>query len=77
MFKKVLISVPVDLLAEFDSLADSLGETRSGLLQKVMRERLAAPRQLTAEEIRAMIDSHRGNYEGDSVRAVKEGRPKH
>ncbi len=77
MFKKVLISVPVDLLTEFDSLADSLGKTRSGLLQDVMRERIGAPRKLSPLEIKALIDSHRGTYEGDSVRAVKEGRPKH
>ena len=76
MFKKVLISVPLDLLTEFDSLADSLGKTRSGLLQDVMRERIGAPRQLSPEEIRALIDARSGNFGGDSVRAVKEGRPK-
>ena len=77
MFKKVLISVPEDLLAEFDSLADSLGKTRSGFLQEIMRERVGAPRKLDPSEIKAMIDARSGNYGGDSVQAVKEGRPKH
>ena len=76
MYKKVLISVPADLLTEFDSLADSLGKTRSGFLQEIMRERVGEPRQLSPQEIRALINSHRGSYGGDSVKEVKEGRPK-
>ena len=33
--RKVMISVPDELVLEFDQLADNLGKTRSGLIQEL------------------------------------------
>ena len=73
---KVMISVPAELLESFDSLAKEEGRTRSGMIQDLMTERVARGSLPTTEEITARLEAIAGPLGGDSVRLVKEGRPK-
>ena len=73
---KVMISVPDELLKSFDSLAQEEGRTRSGMVQDLMTERVTRGSRPTTEEITARLEAIAGPLGGDSVRLVKEGRPK-
>jgi metal-responsive CopG/Arc/MetJ family transcriptional regulator len=70
---KVMISIPDDLLARLDKHARRLGETRSGLLRRLVERELAADGAARAARVRELL-SDLQPHEGDSARFVREQR---
>lgn len=75
---KVMISIPDDLLERLDARAKGLGETRSGLLQRLTERELASSESREDEEIGRMLDSLNLDLGGiDAARLVREDRESH
>jgi metal-responsive CopG/Arc/MetJ family transcriptional regulator len=70
---KVMISIPDDLLARLDAHARHLGQTRSGLLRRLVEQELAADGAARAARVRELL-SHLQPHAGDSARFVREQR---
>lgn len=78
-----MISIPDKLLERLDRRANEVGETRSGLLQRLAERELQAGEQRRREEIKRLLDQVRielppGNPEKwDVVRLIREDRESH
>ncbi len=79
---KVMISVPDDLLARFDARAKALGESRSGLLQRLAERELEAAEARDRREVRKMLRQIASLEPGDeptrsAAEMVREDRESH
>jgi HicB_like antitoxin of bacterial toxin-antitoxin system len=75
---KVMISIPDDLLARLDGRARKAGETRSGLLQRLVEEELAARDVNEDEEIGRLLESIQLDFGGrDAAQVIREDRESH
>jgi len=73
-----MISIPDDLLERLDARAKRLGETRSGLLQRLTERELASSENRDDEEIGHMLDSLNLDLGGvDAAQLVREDRESH
>jgi hypothetical protein len=73
-----MISIPEELLARLDARAKEVGETRSGLLQRVVERELTSREELENEEIGRMLDSLDLDLGGvDAAQLVREDRESH
>jgi hypothetical protein len=70
---KVLISLPDDLLNRIDEYAKRSAETRSGFLQRLAEQEIAADNARRKKEFEELLGPplHLG---GDTVRKIKEDR---
>lgn len=79
---KVMISVPDDLLARFDARAKALGDSRSGLLQRLAERELEAAEARDRREVRKMLRQIASLEPGDeptrsAAEMVREDRESH
>ncbi len=75
---KVMISIPDKLLERLDARAKELGQTRSGLLQRLAECDLASRGEHEDVEIGRMLDSLDLDLGGvDAARLVREDRESH
>lgn len=75
---KVMISIPEKLLEGLDLRARETGETRSGLLQRLVERELASKNDREDEEIGRMLDSLDIDLGGSSAaQAIREDRESH
>jgi hypothetical protein len=75
---KVMISFPEELLARLDGRAREIGETRSGLLQRLAERELAARSEREDEEIGQLLDSLNLDFGGrDVTELIREDRESH
>jgi predicted DNA-binding protein len=80
---KVMISIPDKLLERLDLRAKEAGETRSGLLQRLVERELDTAEERRREEIHQLLDQVRielppGDPEKwDVVRLIREDRESH
>jgi len=70
---KVMISIPDDLLLRLDAHARRLGQTRSGLLRRLVERELAADGAARAARVRELL-SNLQPHAGDSAQFVREQR---
>jgi len=76
---KVMISIPDALLARLDSRAKAVGETRSGLLQRLAEGELERAGRHDREEIERLLNDIRPlDFGGVSAaRLIREDRESH
>ncbi|HEV2858196.1 MAG TPA: ribbon-helix-helix protein, CopG family [Solirubrobacterales bacterium] len=75
---KVMISIPDKLLERLDHRADELGETRSGLLQRLVERELTSNDDREDEEIGSLLDSLNIDLGGRSAaELIREDRESH
>jgi hypothetical protein len=80
---KVMISIPDKLLKRFDVHAKAVGETRSGLLQRLAEREVEAAEERRREEIKRLWDQVRIELPEDDpeawdvVRLIREDRESH
>ncbi|HVD41775.1 MAG TPA: ribbon-helix-helix protein, CopG family [Solirubrobacterales bacterium] len=79
---KVMISMPDDLLERLDARARELGETRSGLLQRLVEREVEAAESREQKEINRLLDQLRALPPGkqvkvDAAQLVREDRESH
>lgn len=75
---KVMISIPEKLLERLDLRARELGETRSGLLQRLVERELVSSENREDEEIGRMLDSLDLDLGGvDAAQLIREDRESH
>jgi succinate dehydrogenase flavin-adding protein (antitoxin of CptAB toxin-antitoxin module) len=75
---KVMISIPDKLLERLDWRARELGETRSGLLHRLVERELASNEERENEEVGRMLDSLDLDLGGaDAAQLVREDRESH
>jgi hypothetical protein len=75
---KVMISIPDALLERLDARAKAGGETRSGLLQRLVEGELASREDHEDQEIGRMLDSLNLDLGGvDAAQLVREDRESH
>jgi Ribbon-helix-helix protein, copG family len=75
---KVMISIPDKLLERLDLRARELGETRSGLLQRLVEHELTSREDREDEEIGRMLDSLDLDLGGvEAAQLVREDRESH
>ena len=72
--RKVMISVPDELVLEFDQLADNLGKTRSGLIQELMAERIRRSKKPSKERMLELLDRATTNRGGRTTEMIREDR---
>jgi HicB_like antitoxin of bacterial toxin-antitoxin system len=70
---KVLISLPDDLLRRIDECAKRSEETRSGFLQRLAEQELAADDARRKKEFEKLLGPPLPGV-GEAVRKIKEGR---
>lgn len=76
---KVMISIPDDLLARLDALAEANRESRSGFLRRLAERELLsaeAKRRKEIEDLLAKATVPEG-MGGDAVRLIREDRESH
>lgn len=75
---KVMISIPDKLLERLDLHAKQGGETRSGLLRRLVEEELAARDASEDEEIGRLLKSIKLDLGGlDAAQVIREERESH
>lgn len=80
---KVMISIPDKLLERLDARAKALGETRSGLLQRLAESELEAGERRRQEEINRLLDEVRIEVPADRpelldvAQLIREDRESH
>ncbi len=80
---KVMISIPDKLLERLDRRAKELGETRSGLLQRLAERELEAGEEQRRKEIGRLLDEVRIEVPADRpelldvARVIREDRESH
>jgi hypothetical protein len=80
---KVMISIPDALLERLDARAKAAGQTRSGLLQRLVQREVEAGEEQRREEIKRLLDQvHIELPPGDPqkwdvVRLIREDRESH
>ena len=75
---KVMISVPDELLKRIDGRARSVGETRSGFLQRLAERELEVAERRDDEEVNRLLDSGRLDLGGaDIAQLIREDRESH
>jgi predicted DNA-binding protein len=76
---KVMISIPDNLLERLDAQARSNGETRSGLLQRLVEQDLEADLARRREEVEELLNKAtvRGGMGGDAAKLIREDRESH
>lgn len=76
---KVMISVPDEMLAEADRLANSLGTTRSGYIQRLIDGDLESRNEASRSAIAGIIGmagAASGSSTFSAAELVKQSRPK-
>lgn len=75
---KVMISIPDKLLERLDGRAREIGETRSGLLQRLAERELAQRSVREDQEIGQLLDSLNLDFGGrDIAQLIREDRESH
>lgn len=75
---KVMISMPDDLLERLDSRAKELGETRSGLLQRLVERELEFGADREDDEVGRLMESIKLDFGGiDAAQVIREERESH
>lgn len=75
---KVMISIPDDLLARLDAQASAVGETRSGMLQRLAERELDVLDRRDDEEVIRLLDSLDIDLGGaDIAQVIREDRESH
>jgi metal-responsive CopG/Arc/MetJ family transcriptional regulator len=69
-----MISMPQDLLEQFDALAAKRGMTRSGLLQELAERELDGSKERRRAEMRRLLELATGDYGGDTAKLIREDR---
>jgi hypothetical protein len=74
-----MISMPDDLLDRLDAQARASRETRSGFLQRLAEEELAADATRRRREVEDLLDKATvsGGMGGDAARLIREDRESH
>jgi metal-responsive CopG/Arc/MetJ family transcriptional regulator len=70
---KVMISMPDDLLEQLDQRADLEGETRSGLLRRLVEREVGERSAARQAEVERLL-SQAGPMGGDSVARIRADR---
>jgi hypothetical protein len=70
---KVLISIPDELLARLDSLARSVGETRSGFLQRLAEREVLADQASRRKELEELLTPG-GHFGGEGTAIIRRER---
>jgi len=73
---KVMISIPDELLERLDDRARSNGETRSGMLQRLVERDLSIEDARRREEFEALLGQP-VDLGGDAARLIREDRESH
>jgi metal-responsive CopG/Arc/MetJ family transcriptional regulator len=74
---KVMISIPDDLLERVDAQASAAGETRSGFLQRLAEEEIAARGAERQRRIEGLLEMATTSLGGDAAQLVREDRESH
>lgn len=74
---KVMISIPDDLLARIDALANSSQETRSGFLRRLAEQELGSAGERRRTEIEKLLEMATGPKGGDAAMLIREDRESH
>lgn len=79
---KVMISIPDALLKRLDARASAVGETRSGLLQRLAERELEAADARKRDEIEQLLDALRAEFRTDephvdAAQLIREDRESH
>ena len=80
---KVMISIPDKLLERLDARAKAVGETRSGLLQRLAEREIESSEERRRKEVRRLWDQIRVEapeddpFHGDVVQAIRHDRESH
>lgn len=71
---KVMISIPDDLLARLDAMAEANRESRSGFLRRLAERELAADESRRRAEMERLLDLATAPMGGDAVKLIREDR---
>lgn len=79
---KVLVSIPDDLLREIDLRVQSMGQTRSGYLRRLVEADIEQDERRGREEAKRIMDSiraefHEGEEPIDAAKMIREDRESH
>jgi predicted DNA-binding protein len=79
---KVMISIPDKLLERLDLHAKEAGETRSGLLQRLVEREVEGAEQRQRDEVKRLMNQIEGTFADDEptydvVRMIREDRESH
>ncbi|MFL5899782.1 MAG: type II toxin-antitoxin system HicB family antitoxin [Solirubrobacterales bacterium] len=74
---KVMISIPDDLLARLDSLAQAKQETRSGFLRRLAERELQSDSEHQRKEVERLLDLATAPMGGEAAKLIREDRESH
>jgi metal-responsive CopG/Arc/MetJ family transcriptional regulator len=74
---KVMISIPDDLLERVDAQAGAAGETRSGFLQRLAEEEIAAGDAERQRRIEELLEKATTSLGGNAADLIREDRESH